>query len=318
MENKKTPWFKKVYRFVREDIWDLELASLSRLKRAGVATVRVFHLVLKGFLENDCQLHASALTYTSLMAIVPILAFATAILRGLGASKITDEFILSSVKDMPEQFQIFVTDLLEQVGRVNFSVLGGIALLLLLWMVVSVFGQVEKSFNRVWGIRSQRPLIRRFSDYLSVLVIVPILVLTATTFNATLTTNEFLQKLFEKIGGTDTLYSFLIKMAPLITTWIAFVFLYKFMPNTKVNMGSALFSGILGGSIWIVWQRVYMILQVGVTRYNAIYATFASVPIFLIWLYMSWQIVLLGAELGFALQNYATYKMEQISFGAST
>lgn len=313
----KTGWLRKTYVFLIDGIWDIELTSLSWAKRIGVAVVRVLQLVFKGFYENECQLHASALTYTSLMAIVPILAFATAILRGLGAGKAAEEYILVSIQDMPEQFQSFVGDLLKQVENVNFSMLGGVALLFLLWMVVSVFSQVEMSFNRVWGVKSPRSIIRRFSDYLSVLVIVPVLVIAATTFNATLSSHSVFQKLIEHFGPAAELYSALLKLAPVVSTWIAFVFLYKFMPNTGVRFVPALFSGILGGSLWILWQRLYIVLQVGVSRYNAIYATFASVPIFLIWLYISWQLVLLGAEIGFALQNYRTYKMEQHSFGAS-
>jgi len=301
-----------------EGIWEIELHSLSRLKRLGINFVRVMFLVLKGFQDNECPLHASSLTYISLMAIVPILALALAILRGLGAGDWAEQRIIQSVVAMPDQFQDFVINMFTYVKNTNFATLGGIGLLFLLWTVVQVLGRVEMSFNRVWGVTLHRRMLRKFSDYLSIVMVVPILMVAATTINATLSNLTLVQLLQERFGYARFLYSWFLSFLPLLATWTAFVFLYKLMPNTRVLTMPAVVSGIIGGSLWVGWQGLYIELQIGISRYNAIYGTLASVPIFLFWLYISWWIILLGAEIGFALQNYSTYKMEQKAHEAST
>lgn len=317
-EEKKSGVAHRAWRFVSEDIWDVELSSLSRMRRFGVNAIRVIHLVFRGFVENECPLHASALTYSSLMAIVPILALALALLRGLGAADKLEMKILEAVTTMPAQFQEIVNQILGYVRNTNFTTLGGVGLALLIWIVIDVLGRVEMSFNRVWGVAVSRSLLRKVSDYLSILMVVPVLIIAATTLNATLTSPVIIHLVQEWLGPAQIIYSRLLSLTPFLVTCAAFIFLYKYMPNTRVNALPAVISGLAGGSLWIGWQWIYITLQIGISHYNAIYATLASIPIFLFWLYISWQIVLLGAEIGFALQNYATYKMEQRAHGAST
>jgi len=301
-----------------EGIWEIELHSLSLLKRLGIKFVRIVFLVFKGFQDNECPLHAASLTYSSLMAIVPILALGLALLRGLGAGDWAEQHIIQSIAAMPNQFRDFVVNLFTYVKNTNFATLGGIGLLLLLWIVVDVLSCVEMSFNRVWGVTLPRRLMRKFSDYLSIIMVVPILMVAATTINATLSHPALIQLLQERFGYVHLLYSRLLSFLPLLATWTAFFFLYKLMPNTRVLTMPAVVSGIIGGSLWVGWQWFYIALQIGINRYNAIYGTLASVPIFLFWLYISWWIILLGAEIGFALQNHSTYRMEQKAHGAST
>src|SRR5450759_4147432 len=176
MNQQPTPSFsQRAWRFMSESIWEIELSSLSRLKRLGINFVRVVFLVFKGFRENDCPLHAASLTYSSLMAIVPILALALALLRGLGAGDWAEQRIIQSIVVMPDQFQDFVVNLLTSVKNTNFATLGGIGLVLLFWIVVDVLSCVEMSFNRVWGVTLPRRLLRKFSNYLSIVMVVPIL-----------------------------------------------------------------------------------------------------------------------------------------------
>lgn len=316
--DKTTGVSQRAWRFVSEGIWEIELHSLSRLKRLGVNFIRIVFLVFKGFQDNECPLHASSLTYSSLMSIVPLLALALAILRGLGAGDWAEQHIIEAISSMPEQFRIFVANLFTYVKNTNFATLGGIGLLLLLWAVVQVLSCVEMSFNQVWGVNVPRRMLRKFSDYLSIIMVVPIMMVTATTINATLSNPALIKLLQGYLGSAHFLYSRFLSLMPLLMIWAAFVFLYKLMPNTRVQAMPAIVSGIVGGSLWVGWQWFYIELQVGISRYNAIYGTLASVPIFLFWLYISWWIVLLGAEIGFALQNYSTYKMEQKAHGASS
>lgn len=309
---------QRVWRFLSEGIWEIELASLSWLRRMGINLVRIVFLVFKGFRDNECPLHASSLTYSSLMAIVPILALALAVLRGLGAGEWAEERLVQAIAAMPDQFQDFVINVFTYVKNTNFATLGGIGLVLLLWTVVQVLSCVEMSFNRVWGVSQSRRLLRKFADYLSIVMVVPILMVAATTVNATLNNPALIQLLQKHFGYVLLLYTRLLSLLPLLATWAAFTFLYKLMPNAQVRSVPAIVSGVIGGSLWVVWQWGYIELQLGISSYNAIYGTLASVPIFLVWLYISWWIVLLGAEIGFAAQNYATYRMEQKAPGAST
>lgn len=303
--------------FLADRVWNVDLSAKSRVRRFGVHLVRIGHLVFRGFRDNECPLHAAALTYLSLMALVPILALALAILRGLGAGEWAEQKILANVTSMPDQFQIFVANLLGYVRNTNFATLGGVGLVFLLWLAVSMLANVEMSFNRIWGVTVPRRLSRRLSDFISILMVVPLLVVAAATINATLTSPSIMQLVREVLGPAAVLYLQGLSLMPLVVIWVAFMFLYKFMPNTRVENLPAIFSGMIGGSLWIGWQKLYLAFQIGVSQYNAIYATLASVFVFLFWLYISWQIVLLGAEMGFAFQNYATYKMELRAHRAS-
>ncbi len=313
-----TGCWNRIWHFLTVGIWEVEIHTLSTFKRIGINFIRIVHLVLKGYMENECPLQASALTFNSLMALVPIAAIALAVLRGLNAGEWAEAKILASIAQMPPQFQEFISRIIAYVKNTNFATLGGLGFIFLFWVVVQVLSCVEASFNRVWGATTQRPLLRKISDYLSITMVVPVLILAATTINATLMSSTIAEIIANKFGLSQTFYSNVLSLTPFFVTWMAFLFLYKYMPNTTVNMMPAIVSSLIGGSLWIAWQWFYIKLQIGVSQYNAIYATFASVPIFLLWLYISWQIILLGAEIGFAIQNYATYQMEQKAHSAST
>lgn len=314
---RRVSWFRRLSRFFSDAVWDMDISALPVPGRVVLRSVRIARLVLNGFWRNQWTLHAAALTYTTLVSVVPIMALGLSVLRGLGAGQLAEQKILTAVSPMPAEFQKFVGDLLVYVDNTSFTALGGVGLAVLLIVAVQMLSQVERAFNRVWGVRSARPLFRMFSDYLSVLVVVPVFMLAATTLNATHFSQIALGFLKENAPFLFKIYSTILGFAPLLATCVAFSVLYKFMPNTRVRIGSAVASGIFGGALWTIWQWFYITLQIGIANYNKIYATFASVFIFLLWVYVSWQIVLLGAEIGFAIQNHATYRMEQRSYGAS-
>jgi len=303
-------------RFI-DDIWEIDISSLSRIRRLGVNFMRIIVLVLKGFRENDCPLHAAALTYNSLMAIVPILALTLSIVRRLGISDVAEQKIAEIAWLMPEQLKEVVFRILDQVRNADFTALGIIGLVLLAWIVVQVLSCIEMSFNRIWGVAAQRRFSRKLSDYLSVFIVVPVLLVAASAFNTSLASHSVAGLIEERVGPDFFLYAHALSVLPLVATWVAFIFLYTIMTNTQVLPLSAIISGVIGGSMWFFWQQIYLNVQINIGQFNAIYAAFASIPVFLLWLYISWQLVLLGAEIGFALQNYSTYKMERKAHGAS-
>ncbi|MFC1451871.1 YihY/virulence factor BrkB family protein [Verrucomicrobiota bacterium] len=345
---------KKVWRFLGEDVWDIELSSLSAVRRQWIKTLRVLHLVIKGFREDECPLHASALTFSSLMSIVPVLALSLALARGFGdedtaknrirglVSEWTQGFgsrtgstevvlappdvdvaaSTNSVVAVPgdgqamraalaEEIDGLVDGAFDKVENISFGALGGVGLVLLVLMAVAALGQVENSFNRVWGVRAGRPVWRKFTDYLSVLFVMPFLIIAATSLPIADLAARFLDR-----SGTDVVRT-LVTSGPwkdlmvFVMTALSFTFLISFMPNTKVKSLPGLVGGVVAALLFIAWLKICASLQVGAARAGRIYGSFAIVPILLAWVHVSWQIVFFGAEVAFAVQNCATYRMEQ-------
>ncbi len=342
---------RRVIEFVAEDVWDIEVTSLSAVRAWGVRTVRVACLVVHGFRKDQCPLHASALTFSTLMAIVPILAITLSLARGFGGDAAAKDWIRGRVNawtqtfrairyeppvrvapvatngverfaafgeaptmtggDIAEQINKLLETGFQKVENISFAKLGGVGLILLMWMVVQVLGRVESSFNRVWGVAAGRPVWRRFTDYLSVLLILPMLIVAAASLPALELATRFLDdRTAAAIRGFVGSGAYR-GLAVLVMTSLAFAFLLMFMPNTRVRLRPALTGGLTTAILFLVWLWVCAAIQSGVGRYGKIYGSFAIVPILLAWVYMSWQIVLLGAEVAFASQNCATFRMEQ-------
>ncbi len=343
-------------KFVTGELWDVDLGALPRLRKFGLALLRICVLVAKGFSADNCGLQASALTYVTLMSMVPVLALMFSVSKGLGAqTKIMQTIGVektaaaakppgkpaaaapapaksgpaatamvtagngttyrvmpgSSLARLPAQLQQPVLRIFLYVDQTDFSKLGLIGSLLLIWTVIKVMGRVENTFNTIWGVREGRSLHRKFSDYISVLVVVPFLILVAASLPPLLSTGYFVRILHAHLGPVYWVYMRLIRFAGLAIVGLGFSLLYSFMPNTRVKTLPALAGGFVGGGLWYASQFLYINGQISLARYNAIYGTFAAIPIFLFWLYLSWTVVLLGAEVSFAVQNYATYVLER-------
>jgi len=310
----KTVW-QKTKQFLLHDVWVSELSSLTGIKALVTRLLRIGQLVVKGFRDDNLTVQASALTFTSLISLVPLLAIALSLLKGLGAS---DEFIArihENIKDMPLEFQSFVDQMLEIVNRTNFWALGWVAVIVLFIGVIQLLGSIEASFNSVWGIRSSRAYWRRVINYISIIVIVPVFILIGFAINASMSSMAVISRL----GEAASMYTAMLKILPFLSTTLAILALFTMVPNTVIRMRPALISSVVTAILWLVWQTVYVRMQIGVSSSTAIYGTFfASVPIFLAWLYVSWVIILLGAELCFALQNHATYDLERSAGNANT
>jgi membrane protein len=299
--------WRKLRQFLFHDLWDVEVTSLSSLKALVVRLLRVGQLVGRGFREDELTVHAASLTFASLMSLVPLLAIVFSLLKGLGVGEDQIAKFMQWKAQMPLEFQGFIDQMMEIVNTTNFAALGWVGLLFLLFTATMVLSNVESSFNRVWGITTSRNVLRRIANYISILVVVPILIGVAGTVAAAMRS----EAVFTRLGSAAIAYRHLLRLTPVFSAWLAFAFLYVFLPNTRVKWGPAAVSALVGALLWLGWQKVYISFQIGVARYNTIYGTFASVPVFLAWLYVSWVIVLLGAEVAFAVQNHGTYHLEQ-------
>ena len=254
--------------------------------------------ITSNFLIHQAPLRAAALTYTTVLSLVPFLAIAFSVLKGLGAQNTLEPLLQKIAGDSEET----ISRLVDYVNNTNMKSVGAIGLLMLILTVVSLMGSIVEAFNAVWGVRETRSVQRRFSDYLSVVIVGPILLLVATSMTSTLQSQWMLQWLIQNTYLGDALL-LLFRFLPYVTVWIAMVFLYIFIPNTRVRFASALVGGVIAGTAWELAQWGYFHFQVGVANYNAIYGTLAAVPIFLVWIYTSWLIVLFGLEVVFAHQH---------------
>ncbi len=191
------------------------------------------------------------------------------------------------------------------------GLIAGIGVIILIWSVMKVLGNIEHSFNIIWGVKKPRSFARKFSDYISLILICPILMIMAGS--TTVLVSSQAKLLLEKITFLKSMGPLLLvplKILPYCTLWLLFTFIFIFMPNTKVKLKSALVAGIFAGTLFQIVQWAYINLQIGAAKYSAIYGSFAALPLFLIWLQTSWLIILFGAEIAFAVQNVQTYEFE--------
>ena len=273
--------------------------------------IRVGHLLFRGYADDDLTIHASSLTFVTLTSLVPILAVGFALVKGFGfgADQLATVEQMEWFLQMPAQWQEFVQKILDIVNTTNFAALGWIGLACFVLTAVLLLANVEKSFNRVWGVDKNRSLLRQIANYTSVLVLVPVLIGLVGALKAQVAINR-------KILDVDV-NAWAQNLASFGILWLVIGFLYVFVPNTRVRLRSALVSSLLTTVVFLGWMQMFTVMQTGVVNYNRIYGAFAAVPVFMLWMYVTWVILLLGAEFTFALQNSDTYQLESAADTAS-
>lgn len=310
--------YQKTMNFIKQDVWRIRRTQLTPGKSFFLNLLRVVILSVRGFDEDKCQLRASALTFYSLVSIVPVLAMAFGVAKGFGFEKVLEVQLrekLAGHEDILANVIQFSHSLLENTQG---GLMAGIGVIMLFWAVLKVLGQIEYSFNDIWGIKKQRTIGRKFADCLSLMLICPVILILSGGVTVFLSTQvTMIMEKFAILGNFRPVVFFMLELLPYTLMWGLFTFLYLFMPNTRVRFPSALFAGIITGSIFQIVQWGYITFQVGVVKYNAIYGSFAALPLFLAWLQLSWLIVLYGAELSFAHQNVDTYEFEPDALQAS-
>ncbi len=311
MNKNLVKYFSETIQFLKTDIWRIRSSKLTGQKSFWIRQLRIILLAIRGFGEDKCQLRASALTYYSLMSVVPVVAMAFGIAKGFGFEKLLEEKLLGGLPGQEEVAQQIIGFARSFLENSRGGLIAGIGIVALFWTVIKVLGNIESSFNDIWGIRAARTAGRKFGDYLSIMLICPILIIMSSSVTVLVTSQITL--IVEKLaflGPVGDAVLFFLRVLPYTVIWIVFTFVYKFMPNTRVQLKSALIAGIIAGTSFQVVQLTYIYFQVGAAKYGAIYGSFAALPLFLIWLQLSWLIVLFGAEVSFAEQNVETYEFE--------
>ena len=344
IEKVKT-YVPKVKKFLFEDVWLMDVTDCSFWRRLYVHFTRVGVTAVKSYTQDKCGLQASALTYITLVSLVPMIAIMFSFTKGLGMQRLlldkigmekihlevanaegeNFEFrVLQPVKDeegnikskpdgfahlMPEPVQKAMVGILTYAEHTNFAALGLVGSLMLLVSVVTSIAKLEDCFNRIWGVTKPRSLLKKFSEYLIVLILAPLVFVLVTSMNTILMSSSVLGAFDKYAGAIAGAMVMLMRLGSCVLVLLMFAFFYMFMPHTKVKPLPAFMAGFVAGILWFGVQWAYIGLQVGLAKFNKIYGTFAVVPFFLAWLYANWSIILLGGELSYAIQNHRLFRI---------
>lgn len=309
---------KRLMRFMQVDVWNTPLHDKSRQYSFLIRQIRIILLAFKGFMEDRVSLRASALTFYTLLSVVPIAAMGFGVAAGFGFDRKLEEFIVENFKGQEEVMNWIINMSYEVLEGVEGGLLAGIGLILLIWSVMQVLTNIENSFNAIWQIKKSRSFLRKLSDYLAIMLIAPLLIIISSSLSVYISTRiESVAQNVEVIQTVSPYLDSAFRLLPYTLVWLLFTLIYMIMPNTKVKFKYALIAGIIAGTVFQVTQWAYIHFQVGVSTYSAFYGTFAALPLFLAWLQISWLIVLLGAEISFAYQNVEKYEFEAGSMNIS-
>jgi len=306
-------WIIDQVRAINHALWHAPLSELSKRKTILIKQLRIIVLATRGFTKDKVQLRASALTFYTLLSIIPVIAIAFAIAKGFGLDENLESMIVNSSEFQGHQdvLKFLLNSARTAINETRGGYMAGIGMIILFWSVMSLLNHIESSFNHIWQISSSRPWYRKFTDYLTIMLIAPVFLILSGSITVFIETalSAFISKA-PILSFFKPVISFLIKFAPYFLTWLTLTVLFIIMPNTKVRFVPALVSGIVSGTILQILLWLYIDLQFGISKLSAIYGSFAAVPLLIIWLQASWTIVLLGAELSFANQNVSRYEFE--------
>jgi membrane protein len=311
-------WILDQMKRLNDIIWHTPLSEISRWKTFIFKQLRIIILAAKGFSNDKVQLRASALTFYSVLSIIPFAAIAFAIAKGFGLDKNLEQLIMDKFQSEQEVLNWLLKNASGAIEKTRGGYIAGVGVIILFWSVMSLLSHIESSFNHIWQIRSSRQWYRKFTDYLTIMLIAPVFIILSSSFTVFISTelNDFMLKA-PILDFFKPVITFLIKLVPYFLTWISLTILFVVMPNAKVKFVPALISGIISGTILQGLQWLYIDLQFGITKLSAIYGSFAAVPLFITWLQSSWIVVLLGAEISFANQNVSRYEFESEALNIS-
>jgi len=306
---------KQITQFFEKDIWKIPLKGKHPVFAFLIKQGRILFIAAKGFNKDKIQLRASALSFYTMLSIVPVLAMVFGIAQGFGLDEGLSSILKERLQGQQEVLIVLLGFVDRYLGNINSGYIAGIGLIVLFWSVMKVLGNIESSFNNIWQIKKSRLISRQFTDYISLLVIAPVFLVIASSFNV-----SQLQSISNSIPFLhylDSVLKVLVTILSYTLIWFVFTLIYIIVPNTKVRFIPALIAGIIAGTMFQLLQWGYVNFQSLLSGYGAVYGTFAALPLFMMWLEFSWLIVLLGAEISFAYQNAAQYEQEAEKFEGS-
>lgn len=295
---------KQLINFLTTGIWRITSGDVSPLKYLLVGIVKKVLLAVRFFTAKRVMTKAAALTYSSLLAIVPILAVVFAIARGFGYNKYIEIWFRSALSTQPQVAEMIIGFVNSYLIHTQSGIFLGVGLLFMLYTVLMLVSNIEDTFNEIWQVKKSRSVFRTFTDYLAMFFVFPILIVLSSGISIFLATMADHVPDFLMLGSAVRL---LIDLIPYVLMSALFIALYVFMPNTKVNLKHVIVPGVLAGIAMQALQFVYIHSQLFLSGYNAIYGSFAALPLFMLWMQISWTICLFGAELCYTNQNLDYY-----------
>jgi membrane protein len=309
------PWNRLVH-FMHEGLWHLDPRAERGTRRILIRLLRVGFLVVRGLGQHQVSLRAMGLTYVTVFGLVPSLAVAFAMFKAFGGldramdvlmPRILDYLAVGTRDAVEGQIQQFL-------ANIHGGAIGGVGTVFVVVSVVSLLTNIERAFNNIWGMERDRPFLQRLATYWTMATVTPLLLGVGLTLPRTLERIQVVSWILERTAALDVLLSVIV---PFLFVWVGFALLYSVLPNTWVSPGAAAIGGIAGGSLWTVAVWGYGIYAARAVQYSAIYGSLGAIPLFLVWLYLTWTIVLVGAEVAFAWENSETYGEELRAQAAS-
>ncbi|MCP1727667.1 membrane protein [Natronospira proteinivora] len=283
-------------------LWSVQIQDLPAKMAWTVRIGRVVHAVFQDASIGQLNLRAMSLVYTTLLSIVPLLAFSFSVLKGFGVHNQLEPILLRTLEPLGDRGPEVVNNILEFVDNIQVGVLGSVGLLLLVYTVYALLQKIEAALNEAWHIRRQRGVTEKFSNYLSVVLVGPVLVFSAVGVTASFSSYTFVERI-SQVEPFGTLMVWFSTLMPYFLVVAAFTFLYTFVPNTRVRVRAALTGALIAGLAWQTTGWIFAQVIAASARYTAIYSGFASLMFFIIWLYLTWLILLFGGKVSFYIQN---------------
>ena len=285
-------------------MWRISDEELPPVKRLLFAIIKTAYLAIRFFTTKRVMTQASALTYSTLLAIVPILAVVFAIARGFGYNKYIEVWFRDAFSSQPQVSEVIIGFVNSYLVHTKSGIFLGVGLVFMLYTVMMLVSNIEQTFNEIWQVKKKRSIFRTITDYLAMFFLFPILIVVSSGLSLFLATMARSLPDFMLLGPA---VRWLIDSSPYVLMSLMFIALYVFMPNTHVKVKNAIVPGILAGIAMQLVQFFYIHSQLWVTGYNAIYGSFAALPLFMLWVQISWTICLFGAELTYTSQNLDYY-----------
>lgn len=301
--------FAEFIEFLTYDIWRIDSKTLSSKKSRLYNAIKTVILTVRNTDELDLGTSAASLTYRTVLSIVPVLAVLFAIARGFGFENLLQSGLFTYFQgqsDLLEKSFVFIDKSLQYAQG---GVFAGIGVILLLYTVFTLFQDIENNFNRIWQIKKGRSIQRRAIDYLALILLLPVMIILNSGLSLMISSSTLYFDKFSYI--LNPLVTQVLNFLPYVITIIVLTLLYKFMPNTKVKFINAFLAAVIVGTVYQLFQMFYLSGQIWITKYNAIYGTFAAIPLLLLWLQLSWYIILIGVTLSFSAQNVRKFSFEK-------
>jgi membrane protein len=301
----------EIVEFLQTGIWRVHRKSFPGIKGILLHVLRIFILTFRGFQNDNCILRASALTFYTFLSIVPVLALTFGISKGFGLEAMLEKFLVERFPFQEEALTQIISFAQELLEKTQGGIIAGVGITILLWTIIKVLMHIETSLNQIWKVEKARNVGRKFNDYFAFIIICPAVTLLHGSLSVFITVQvETIIQRGALIGIFSPIIFSLLRLLPYALIWIILTYIYKSFPFTDVKTVSAVIAGILAGTLFQLVQWAYIYFQVGVAQYNAVYGSFAAIPLFLVWLQISWLIVLFGAEFSYAFEKVDQYEFE--------